>query len=181
MIKPSYEEVFSLLTENIYIYSNDIKDELSDLLIGVCHFFCGELNIEDVLNIKIEINDLSPSNGGQLSSLGTNNFNIIINKNCSLEKSILAMAHELVHVKQINDGRLVQVGNMVLWSDVVGGQYEIFEQVEINQENYKDVVEEYKNQPWEKEAYEKMHVLVDCLNNNSKLYQKVLSLQKTNY
>jgi hypothetical protein len=90
-------------------------------------------------NSPIVKKDLGPNVHGETLNDGT----IVINKRLSPVQQKIAIKHEKVHRKQIQEGRLSYDENYVYWND----------------EKYprKGMKEGAKNLPWEAEAYKQQN------------------------
>ncbi len=143
--------ILSCTSENIEKNEYIIKEE--NLVVNttkydittISHF---TLNILNIKNTTISIAKMpswminqGPDNSkinGLVIENGLNNFTILLNGDLSLYEGIRTILHEIVHIKQVYNGRLVVCD---------------LKFVEFNGKSYEIMKYPYNLRPWESEAY----------------------------
>lgn len=86
-----------------------------------------------------------------------NSYDIYIDKSLSKDEKLLALAHELVHLKQFEYEELEEsIGSMTLW------KRKLYDEDKI----------EYSDLPWEKEAESKSYGLLKRWQNHKNMFTK---------
>ncbi len=130
----------------------------------ISEFMCKEL---DLLNESIHINivTLPIKLAGKVTHNHTNNaFNIQLNKNSSFATWVKFLAHELTHIRQMKEGRLIIVDDKhIHWVDPKG-RVSTHQPVDIDLNFDQDTdFDKYKELPWEREAYtEQERLYIKC-------------------
>jgi len=73
----------------------------------------------------------------------------VVELSCKWEETLEVLSHELVHAEQHHQGRLSKDGNQPVWNNQVFKSF--------NPKNYK----EYRNLPWEQEAFNRQLEIAD--------------------
>lgn len=129
---------------------------------GLLKLSCSTLD-----NLTINLKKLPKTTGGHLDlralSSPSEPKTIHLNTENSLSYNVLMLAHELCHLKQVEDGRLKVIDeNTVLWIDNDGSE-RLYTVIEPNKKSFDEDIKAYRLQPWEAEAYEKQEELhQDC-------------------
>lgn len=126
----------------------------------ILHIGLKHLNIKGVtilvkdLNSEIK-NSLTEGNGliTEAFILGDKNQYIIYIDNFNRLKSIIVLSHELIHLKQYHDERIIDYDDEMVWDNIIYTNEEI-----------KDMY--YFNRPWEKEAFDNQEELNKKIKND---------------
>jgi len=73
----------------------------------------------------------------------------VVELSCKWEDTLEVLSHELVHAEQHHQGRLGKIGKQPVWNDVVFKQF--------SPKDFK----EYRNLPWEQEAFDRQLEIAD--------------------
>lgn len=138
----------------VYYNKHIGKDKINNLVKMVeltLPVFRTLLNLPEDLFVRLA------TNRRYLGTYHNSQLKVTINPNLKYGKFLQVLAHELVHAEQYYDGRLsmgIYRGRYVnIWNKV---RYDIVN-VGVN-------YDKYRNQPWEKEAYEREEALAQEVN-----------------
>lgn len=140
------------INEDILKTDNTIKKYEKYIIDAVIGFLKNEWDFDAKITVKKKqnnslIGDISLNN----NSVVNNKFTLHFNPNQSYLEVIKSLIHELTHVKQVHKGELKPKSDWksIIWKD----NYELT--VKEYNKKTKDF-NEYKELPWEKEAYNNM-------------------------
>lgn len=128
---------------------------------------------------RILITRVKKSSGGyiDLSKVSKNKKNIVlkINKEMSLKFIMMFIGHEYTHVKQISNNQLWYTKTHIQWLGKDYMSLKDYQKLTRSVDNNSSRFEEYKNLPWEIEAYDNGSTCVDRYK-ESKEYKELLEL-----
>jgi len=140
------------LNEGLFKTDNTIKKYEKYMIDAVINFFKHEWNFDAKITVKKKqsnhlIGDISLNNNSVVHS----KFTLHFNPNQSYLEVIKSLIHELTHIKQVYIGELKPKSDWksIIWKD----DYELtVREYNKKMKNFN----EYKELPWEKEAYDNM-------------------------
>lgn len=145
----------NLLKEDIFRGDNSVKKYQKLYIYAVIEFMKSKLGFDAQIIVKKKqnnrfIGDISLSH----ASVVNNKFIVHFNPNQSFPQMIKSLIHELTHVKQVTKGELKPAEDYksIIWKD----------QFNLSVRDYKKKMKnfnEYKELPWEAEAYNNMNTL----------------------
>jgi len=145
------------ISEGIFTVDNSVKKYEKFIIDAVIEFMKNKLNFDVKIIVKKKQND---SLIGDISlnhnSVVNNKFTLHFNPNGSYKRMIQSLIHELTHISQVYKGELrpSEDYKSIIWKD----------DFILSAREYSKVMKnfsEYKNLPWEKEAYDNMNLLYD--------------------
>ncbi|MDK9793710.1 hypothetical protein [Vibrio sp. D431a] len=163
----------------------DKKQEYrKDLTLKCAEFICSELGIKpnQVKGLPISLQSIPSAESGKLiikkpsSPNAKPSIRIALDKGTSLVYSIKTLCHELVHLKQYLDGRLIPIDDDCIEWVSESGNITRHTLIDTPLSNSDEVFEEYKAQPWEAEAYQLQEVLMTQVKERFKDYEIELSI-----
>lgn len=159
----------------IYKSRNNKLNYQVDLIKKVVEFVGEQLHISSELleDLVIHYKKLPSNVGGQLVLSNSGFVEIQISTDVSFSYGVSKLCHELVHLKQFEDGRLAYSDkNTVRWrhSDGVLREHRL-----LHSRNTEDSFKAYQDQPWEKEAYELENKIFELCKHKFKNYKFMIS------
>lgn len=127
-----------------------LTPEQKRIIHNICYFICDKLEIDRVRTRQIHVKILKLKDAEGQTWTFENVIYVEVDKDCLRwpSKFFEILTHELVHARQYINGDFHYVRNKEHWKgSLISAQHNLFENV-INLPT-----REYKNLPWEKEAY----------------------------
>jgi hypothetical protein len=146
--------------KNIELEQNNIIINQTDkpYLDTILHVGLKHLKIKETIILIKDLNDVDfeKNNDGLITEafiIGDGKRFIIYIDNFNRLKSMIVLAHELIHLEQYHDGRIIDYDDEMVWDNMMYTDQEI-----------KDIY--YFNRPWEKEAFDNQDELNKKIKND---------------
>lgn len=145
------------INENILVKDNKIKTYEKLLINSIISFMKTKLDFDANITVRKKystnlLGDIQINN----NSVNNNTFTLYFNPNQGYNQVIKSLIHELTHIKQVSKGELKPSDDYktIIWKDEFTISVKEYYKLGKN-------VEEYKNVPWEAEAYSNMNIFYD--------------------